>query len=112
LRKSIVIYDDKCGFCQRSVRLLRWLDRRGAYQYEGSSNAQLLEELGLTRAEADEELKFAAGSEVYGGYDAITAALAGLPPTFWITPLMRLPPVRWIGRRLYRRIAANRHCLI
>jgi predicted DCC family thiol-disulfide oxidoreductase YuxK len=70
----------------------------------------MLAEWGITAAEADAELKFAAGGRVYGGYDGIVEALRGLP---WLGPvaaLMRLAPVRWIGRKVYRRVAAGRRC--
>jgi predicted DCC family thiol-disulfide oxidoreductase YuxK len=110
LAQGIVVFDDGCGFCQRSVRVLRALDRGGVYRYEGSSNAALLAELGITEQEADQELKFAAGGRVFGGYDGIVEALRGLPALGWVAALMRLAPVRWVGRKVYRRVAARRKC--
>ena len=108
--QGIVVYDDGCGFCKRSVRVLQAMDRGGAYRYEGSSNAALLAELGITAAEADAELKFALEGRVYGGYDGIVEALRGLPWLGWAAALMGLAPARWAGRKIYRRVAAQRKC--
>ncbi len=110
MAQGIVIYDDRCGFCRRSVRLLRALDRGGKHQYEGSSNEALLAALGISASETDEELKLSMNGQLYGGYDAVVEALGALPLTFWLAPLMRLAPIRWLGRKVYRSIARNRKC--
>lgn len=107
----MVIYDADCGFCRRSVALLRLLDPGGELRYEPSTNRALLERLGITPAEANQELKVVGGERVSGGYDAIVAALAVLPRTRWLAPLMRFAPIRFLGRRAYGQVAARRHCL-
>ena len=106
----VVIYDDRCGFCQRSVALIRWLDRGGRFRYEGSSNLKALEEAGLTSAEADDELKVFIAGTVYGGYDGIVEALGQLPAASWAVPVLKHGLVRRAGRRIYRYIAARRKC--
>ena len=105
-----MIYDDRCGFCRRSVRLLRALDVTRRHEFRGSSDPRALERAGVSPAEAAEELKLAAGGRLWGGYDAIVEILRVLPLTFWIAPLLALAPVRRLGRRAYRRFAARRHC--
>ena len=107
---GLVIYDDRCGFCRRSVVLLQALDRAGRLRFEGSSNVAVLQEAGLTSADADDELKVVLGGAVHGGYDAIVEAVAQLPVTSWVAPMLKLKPVRWAGRRIYRRVAARRKC--
>lgn len=107
----IVIYDDHCGFCRRCAEILNKLDRRGIHRFEGSSNEAALRGTGITAAEADQELKLAAGGRVYGGYDAIVEVLGALPWGGLPAAVMRLGPIRRLGRRIYRAVAARRRCL-
>jgi predicted DCC family thiol-disulfide oxidoreductase YuxK len=47
--------------------------------------------------------------KVYTGFDTYRA-LGWILPLGWIAlPLLYLPPVSWLGRRIYRAIAAGRH---
>jgi len=100
----VVFYDDGCGFCRRCVSILRFLDGRGRLRFEAASHAD-------APAGADQELKVVIRGITQGGYDGVAAALGQLPTARWITPAMRLRPVRWAGRRLYRAVAARRHCI-
>ena len=106
----LVIYDDRCGFCLKSVRWLQHLDTRGVHRYEGSSNEAILRQTGITADEADRELKLVANGEVYGGFDAVREVLRALPASSFWAPLLGLPPIRWIGRRVYRAVASRRKC--
>lgn len=46
----------------------------------------------------------------YKGFDAYRS-LAWVVPILWpILPLLYLPPVRWVGNKIYRRVADNRSC--
>ena len=108
--ERLLIYDDRCGFCLTSVRILQRLDWRAAHRYEGSSNREALDQAGITGQEADEELKLWVDGRLYGGYDAVTEALRAMPATFLLAPLMRLSPVRWVGSRVYKAVASRRKC--
>lgn len=108
--KPLVIFDDRCGFCKEAVALLRKLDRRAAFRYGGSSEESVLREAGVSPAEADEELKLAADGRLFGGYDAVAEIVRRLPGGRIVAPVMLAPPVRWLGRRIYRRVAASRRC--
>lgn len=92
------------------MRLLRLLDVTRRHAYRGSSDPEALQRAGVTAEEASRELKLAARGRRWGGYDAIVEILRALPLTFWIAPLLALAPVRRLGRRAYRWIAARRHC--
>lgn len=108
--ERLVVYDDRCGFCRLAVRLLRLLDVTRRHAYRGSSDPDALQRAGVTAEEAARELKLAARGRLWGGYDAIVEILRVLPLTFWLAPLLALAPVRRLGRRAYRWIAARRHC--
>jgi predicted DCC family thiol-disulfide oxidoreductase YuxK len=48
----------------------------------------------------------------HGGFDAYRA-MAKQMPAFWlIRPLLFIPPVPAIGRRVYARIAGRRYCIL
>ena len=110
----VVLYDGGCGFCRRTVALLKSADlfdeilpvagfaqdpRRGEY-------AAVTDEM-LTR-----DLHVVDGNRVAHGYDAYVW-IGGRIPLLWpLAWLMRCPPVSWIGRRLYRNVADSRHCAL
>jgi hypothetical protein len=49
-----------------------------------------------------------ANGAIYAGYDGYRS-LAWVLPALWpLIPLLYLPPVRWIGWKMYRRVADNR----
>ncbi len=106
----MVIYDDGCGFCRRCVEVLKALDRRGGQRYEGLSNEEALRETGIRAEEAERELKLAVGGEVYGGYDAIVEIVRTLPGGGLAGMVMGLGPMRRLGRKMYRAVAARRRC--
>jgi len=110
LPPHLIIYDDKCSFCRSSVRLCRSLDWLGAHRYEGSSNRELLDAAGITPEQADQELKLVSGGRIDGGFDAIRRIMLRLPLTFFWAPLLWIPPIPWLGRRVYRAVAARRKC--
>jgi len=110
-RVWVLIYDDRCGFCRRSVRLIRWLDWLKQYRYHGSSDPAILAAARLTPEEAATEIKLWNGERMWGGYDALAEVSKRLPLVCWLAPVLLLSPVRILGRKWYRWIARRRHCL-
>lgn len=110
--QRLVVYDDRCGFCQSSVRVLKSLDWLHAFHYHGSSDTDLLRAAGITAEQADEELKLVSGGQIYGGFEAVRRILLRLPLTFFWAPLLGLPPVRAAGHHIYRQIAQRRRCSV
>jgi hypothetical protein len=45
----------------------------------------------------------------FAGYEAFVRISKALPRLHWITPVLQLSPVRWLGSRLYKLIASNRY---
>lgn len=106
-----VIYDDRCRLCSRSVRWLKALDWFRQFRYVGLSDPRILSELGIAPEEALRELKLWDRGRLFGGYAAWVRIASRLPLWFWLTPIGRLPPIEWLGRRAYEWVARHRSCL-
>lgn len=106
----LLIWDDNCTFCRSWIVWFRRLDWLGVLRFEGSSNGDALAAAGVSKEEADREVKLVIAGRVYGGFDAVRRVLEVLPVSFIWAPLLRLKPARWLGDRLYRAVAARRGC--
>ncbi|WP_030173840.1 thiol-disulfide oxidoreductase DCC family protein [Spirillospora albida] len=107
--RPVLVYDGDCGFCTSSVR---FLERRVpvdaeivAFQFAD------LAALGTTAERAGREVLWVdRAGRVSGGADAVGRLLtaAGGP---WRVPgvAMRVPPLSWAARAVYRLVAINRH---
>jgi predicted DCC family thiol-disulfide oxidoreductase YuxK len=114
--KAVVLYDGMCPLCQRSVRILKrldWLHRlafqdcrdvahlpKSAVQLEPK---RLLQEMHLVTPDR---------KRVYVGFAAFRWIAWRLPLTFWLAPVLYLPGVPWLGRKMYLWVAKNRHQLV
>jgi predicted DCC family thiol-disulfide oxidoreductase YuxK len=106
----VVIWDDGCAFCARSVALLRGIDLLGVHRFVGSSDPSAFEGTGVTPLQAERAVQLVVDGHRVEGYDAIRMALEVSPPTFLLAPLLGIPPIARLGRRAYRRVAARRAC--
>jgi predicted DCC family thiol-disulfide oxidoreductase YuxK len=114
--KAIILYDGRCPLCQKSVALLRRLDwlRRLSYQ-----DARDVEHLPATNVPLDPErllqemhLLTPDRQRTYSGFKAFRW-IAGRLPVFWLMwPLLFVPGIPWLGRRIYRWIARHRYHLV
>ena len=105
----VLIFDGECGFCRRSVRILRSRVRRVptivAWQSIDPSD------YGTTETACREAVQHVGSDgKVRGGADAIARLLseAGLP---WavLGRAMSLPGIIHVARPAYRWVARNRH---
>jgi predicted DCC family thiol-disulfide oxidoreductase YuxK len=108
-----VFYDGACGLCRPTVAVLRRLDLRHRVEFLDVHRdwpaiherfPQLSREACLTDMHAiDSTGRMFAGFETY-------RALAHVLPLGWVVlPFLYVPPVPWLGRRVYREIADRRH---
>jgi predicted DCC family thiol-disulfide oxidoreductase YuxK len=108
----LVFYDEGCGFCRRTVAILRSLDLFDALKPVAGlskdpvrgSYPQLTEEM-LTR-----DVYAASRGQIAAGYDAYVWIAKRLFVLWPIAALLRFPLVAALGKRTYRRIADSRHC--
>jgi predicted DCC family thiol-disulfide oxidoreductase YuxK len=107
-----ILYDGACGLCRSSLHTIRRLDwMRKTITHDVANGWPELQRL-FPRIDRDEALRemhlITQDGRVYRGYDSFRS-LAWIFPLAWpILPLLYLPPIPQIGRRMYRRIAASR----
>lgn len=109
---KLLIWDRGCEFCGGWVRAARRLDWLGVLRYAGNEDEQLLARHGISRQAADAALHLVDAHATRVGYDAVRGVADVLPLTFLWAPLLGLPPVRWVGDRVYRWVARRRSCSI
>jgi predicted DCC family thiol-disulfide oxidoreductase YuxK len=105
----VVVWDDGCGFCAAWVRWFRRLDWLAALRFVPRTG---LAASGVAVGEdaAARALQLVSGHRVHGGFAAVGRVLEILPISFLWAPLLRLPPIAWVGERAYRRVAQRRTC--
>lgn len=109
-----LFFDGKCSFCLSSVSKMRRLDVLRRIQWNDMHQASVqaaYPDLDLSRGNEEMMVRTPEGHWL-GGFDAFRVVAGHLPFTALLSPLLFVPPVPWCGRRIYRRIAANRYCLL
>lgn len=112
VRGATVVWDASCNFCRGWVTLFRRLDWLHALRYVPSSDSGALAALNVPPEDADRALQLVRNGSRQQGYRAVVGVLELTPVAFLWAPLMRLPPVAWLGDRTYRRVALRRSCSI
>ena len=97
----VVLYDDACGMCLRTVARLRPLLEPRGFRFEPFPD-------GVEKIEM--KLLLPSGM-VIGGADAVVAMLQAVRWLRPLTMLTRLPGIMPLLRAGYRKVAANRHCI-
>lgn len=112
----VVIYDGSCRLCRRTIATIRVFDLLGRTTYLNGRDevARARSELeGLDPSQLGKDLITILGENRENrrhGFEAYRA-LAWRIPFFWpIMPILYLPPVSAIGKRVYRRVADSRRC--
>jgi predicted DCC family thiol-disulfide oxidoreductase YuxK len=110
-----VWYDALCPICRRSVRWLRRLDWRRRLEYRDiHDRAMMAGQLpDVSYAQAMKELLVVTpDGQRRTGFDGLRR-LAWVLPAMWpVAPLLYVPPLPWLGRRMYRWIARRRYRLL
>jgi predicted DCC family thiol-disulfide oxidoreductase YuxK len=115
-RKAIVLYDGNCPLCLKSVAILKRLDWRRRLGYRNARDLANLPEsavpLNVERLLNEMHLLTPDRRRVFAGFGAFRWMASRLP-LFWpVWPLLFLPGVPWLGRRIYRWVAKNRYNLV
>jgi len=105
-----LVYDGECGFCTRSARWVERRDRHRRIAVRPNQEEGLVESLGLTRGEVDRASwavePNGAKFEGAAGINRVLGELGG----GWalLSWFYRVPAVRWVEDRYYRRVAKRR----
>jgi len=112
IRSRLVLFDGGCGLCTSAVtfllrvdvlRRLRFADIDTDWSWLSKDYPQLDHDACL----ADMHVVIGDG-RVHSGFDAYRS-IAWVTPAGWpFLPFLYVPGVPWIGRRIYRYVAANR----
>jgi predicted DCC family thiol-disulfide oxidoreductase YuxK len=107
----VVLFDGGCPLCRRTVRALSRLDWFGRLTFADASHDATRERYaqGLDRTAALSEMFVVdASGRRTPGFDGYLELSRGLP-VLWVPRWIGLfPPVTWLGRRIYRQVAAKR----
>ncbi|MFT3879921.1 MAG: DUF393 domain-containing protein [Gemmatales bacterium] len=114
--KAIVLFDGKCGFCQRSVAILKKLDWLKKMQYQDARQIDLLPKtdppLDPQRLLDEMHLVPPSGHPVYHGFETFRWMAWRLPLCWPIAPFLYLPGVPWLGNKVYLWVAKHRYQLV
>jgi predicted DCC family thiol-disulfide oxidoreductase YuxK len=107
-----IIYDGRCGFCVRSLKVCRALDVRRALRYHDANARQQIAARFPELGRADfENAMFAVAPDrsVTRGFFAFRRILWESPLMWPLIPLFYVPGAGVIGPRVYAWVARNRH---
>jgi predicted DCC family thiol-disulfide oxidoreductase YuxK len=113
--RPTLIYDGECGFCRRSVELLRRWDREQRIAVVPFQDRARVAAFGIplpALAAAMHLVLPPPDGRVLAGADAAPEILRLLPGKRWLAWAFRVPGVPSLARRVYGRIARSRRCLV
>lgn len=106
-----VIYDGRCGFCVRSLKVCRALDVRSALRFHDANARQQVLAVFPELAGADFEnamFVVAPGRRVTRGFFAFRRILWESPLMWPLLPLFYVPGSGALGPRVYAWVSSNR----
>jgi predicted DCC family thiol-disulfide oxidoreductase YuxK len=113
--EAYVLFDGACGLCVPAVAVLRRLDLFGRVSFLDVTRhwPEISRRFpSLTREHCLADMHVVTADGTFAGYDAYRALSKSLPIGWLLRPLLFVPPLPQIGRRLYRHVAdrRSRHC--
>ncbi len=109
---ATLIYDGECGVCRSAVERVRAWDRLGRLSFLPFQDSTAVRFGIAPPALAAAMHLVLPDGRVFTGADAVPELGKLLPGKRWWTWGFAVPGVRAAARRIYRRIAERRHCLV
>ena len=109
------VYDGNCGICKKTVVGLRALTPPGAIEFVNGLDRRALDRGGLSwlsEAAVVADVQVVTDGSALAGYDGYRRAARRVPALWPLLPLLYLPPVATVGRRVYRHVADGRSCAL
>ena len=111
----VFYYDGECGFCRWWVRRLTRADRDGKVEWVAFQSLQQPPRgIGWDDLERSAYLDTnpqTASGELHEGFFAFRQLTRRIPLLLPLAPLLGMPGMGWLGPRVYRWVAGNRHRL-
>src|ERR1700730_9251621 len=106
-----IIFDGQCGFCIRSLRVMRALDIRESLRFYDANQPGTLELFPELAGAALAEAMYVhvQGEPSYSGFYAFRRVLWSSPLMWPLIPLFYIPGVSFLGERVYAWVARNRN---
>jgi len=107
-----IFYDGECQLCINNIRRHEKLLRRHGFELVALQTPWVRECLGLKPDSELTEMKLlSADGKIYGGADALLQIARRVWWAWSLFALAKIPGMIFPLRAIYRRVAANRHCL-
>ena len=108
-----LIFDDRCGFCQKSIQLLRRLDWFGTIEFVPLGQAaELMERHAITSQAMETAMHYISPlGQVTNGAEAFRVFGKKVPLLFPCALFLHLPFALPLAKVVYRKVAARRHAL-
>jgi predicted DCC family thiol-disulfide oxidoreductase YuxK len=107
---GVLYFDGGCGMCTRARNLLVRLDRTGEVQTRPFQEPTAAERLGITSSRMVESAWWLDSSgAVYGGAEAVNAALSAALGTRLPLFVYRVPAIGALQELVYRWVATHRY---
>jgi predicted DCC family thiol-disulfide oxidoreductase YuxK len=105
-----IIYDGQCGFCVRSLKIVRRFDVYRTLRFHDSHRADTLADFpSLSEVKVDEAMyTLVEGEPLYSGFYAFRRLIWNSPLTWILIPIFYFPGAGFFGTRIYAWIARNR----
>jgi len=100
-----IYYDDDCGFCLRTVRIIKMFFILPAVE---SAGAQSVPEIEAAMRQHNSWVVIDRHGENHYGFDGVVVVVGESPIVWPLKPLLSLAPIRWCGETTYRFVATHR----
>jgi predicted DCC family thiol-disulfide oxidoreductase YuxK len=111
--RRFVFYDGGCGICRKTVSVLHHVDLLRRCDVFDIVNEWPQIETRFSKLDRtacfDDMHVITGGGAIYRGFDAYRSLAWTLPLCWPLLPILYLPPVPWVGRKIYRYVATHRH---
>lgn len=110
LKTLNIIYDGQCGFCVRSLQVVRRLDLYRTMRFHDAHPPETLTTFPSLSEVNVAEAMYAVveGEPLYGGFFAFRRLIWNSPLTWILIPIFYFPGAGIFGPRIYAWIARNR----
>ncbi|MBF0503864.1 MAG: DUF393 domain-containing protein [Candidatus Omnitrophica bacterium] len=115
MTKAIVLYDGNCALCIRTMKTIAFLDifKKLYFINAWSSEAiAVIEALNIKSDDLLVDMHIVEGVRFWKGYPAYQRISLRIPLLWIFVPFLYFPPIKYIGERIYRRVADSRTCQI